>query len=222
MTSTRPLIVGFSGYKRSGKDTAALELAAALKRNGFSVVLDSFAAPIRQFAIEHLDMTETNKEEVIPWLADYAVTPRLFMQLFGTELGRDMIHPDLWVRMLERRVQKLSTSAAAQEGKLAIIVTDVRFINEIRMLKNLGAHLIRVERPGTEPVPPKYESKLRTWWARLWWQPHLSESTLDMSEFDLRLENNSTLDVFKFRCASIVDLLELKHALCEQNAQKQA
>lgn len=124
------MIVGIAGPKRSGKDT----LASAL-----NVEVHSFAAPIRQFVAGllgwTLDELEDRKETPVQWLD--GVTPRQMMQSLGTEWGRQMVHPELWLRSLAARLP--------EDGA---VVCDVRFDNEAEAIRKLGGKVIRLSRPG--------------------------------------------------------------------------
>lgn len=128
------MIVGIAGPKRSGKDTLARLLSSAL-----NVEVHSFAAPIRQFVAGllgwTLDELEDRKETPVQWLD--GVTPRQMMQSLGTEWGRQMVHPELWLRSLAARLP---------EG--GAVVCDVRFDNEAEAIRKLGGKVIRLSRPG--------------------------------------------------------------------------
>lgn len=128
------MIVGIAGPKRAGKDTLARGLCAAL-----GLPQDSFAGPLRAFVARTLGMTmaelEDAKEAPIAWLE--GVTPRAMMQTVGTEWGRRMVHPDLWLRSLLARIP-------AQGA----VVSDVRFPNEAEAIIEAGGVVIRLSRPG--------------------------------------------------------------------------
>ena len=66
-------------------------------------------------------------------------TPRLLLQLLGTECGRNIIHPNVWVNSL------FSTYSPTKSNW---VVTDIRFPNEADKILELGGTLIRLERPG--------------------------------------------------------------------------
>jgi hypothetical protein len=69
----------------------------------------------------------------------YTFTPRLALQLMGTEAGRNVFHQDVWVISLLNRAK----------GK-DVVVTDVRFKNEINYIQQNGGVIVRVRR-GEEP-----------------------------------------------------------------------
>jgi len=124
-------LVGLTGRKGSGKDTAA----KALLDKGYQNV--KFAGALKdmlrclltyQGADEALieRMVEGDlKEEPTTYLQGR--TPRHAMQTLGTEWGRDMIGDNLWV------------DAAMNRAKLGdTVITDVRFPNECQAVKDNG------------------------------------------------------------------------------------
>ena len=132
------MIIGLTGRKRSGKST----IAQALVHKGFTEF--SFAEPIRAFTkillgLDHAGLEEA-KEKGIDWLD--GVTPRTIMQTLGTEWGRQTIHPDIWIRYLTRRIITPTNINAD------IVISDIRFDNEAIALRELGAKIVRIERPG--------------------------------------------------------------------------
>ena len=63
-------------------------------------------------------------------------TPRLLMQLLGTEAGRNILHPNLWILLLFSKYKPNSNW----------IITDNRFLNEVQAVKKHQGITIRVER----------------------------------------------------------------------------
>ena len=64
-------------------------------------------------------------------------TPRFALQYLGTNLLRNQLHQNIWVDCLERKIM---------ESDKNIVITDVRFPNEIDMIRNVGGEIWRVER----------------------------------------------------------------------------
>lgn len=133
-------IVGLTGLKGSGKDTAAKVLKAA----GFEEVkmAEGLKRMIRAFlyyqGVESLDverMIEGDLKE-IPCEFLGGKSPREFMQLLGTEFGRKLINDDLWVDAWKRRTATLEN----------VVTTDIRFPNEAQALAEAGGELYRIER----------------------------------------------------------------------------
>lgn len=136
------MIVGFTGRKRSGKDTAA----AALVQEGFTRF--SFAAPLKLMLRTLLDyqgvpeatiqeMLEGSLKEAPSWFLGNK-SPRHAMQTLGTEWGRNLIGENFWVETL---------TIAARSTPL-VVVSDVRFPNEVDAVRRNGGKVIRISRPG--------------------------------------------------------------------------
>lgn len=135
--------VGLTGRKRSGKNTAALAYEAA----GYTQM--AFATPIKIMVIALLSyqgvddetigrmMDGDLKEVPTPFLAGRS--PRHAMQTLGTEWGRKLMGEDIWIDMLVN----------ASDQFEMVVVTDVRFPNEVEALrKRCHAEIVRITRPG--------------------------------------------------------------------------
>lgn len=71
------------------------------------------------------------------------ISPRRAFQLFGTEWGR-AINDNIWLDIAPRE---------------NTIITDVRFDNEAKYFRDLGADIILIERPGFRPVTNGHASE---------------------------------------------------------------
>lgn len=137
-------IIAFCGKKRSGKDTAGDALASL----GYHPI--AFADPIKDtcqtvFEFDDEQIYGSRKEEVDLF---WEFSPRWAMQTVGTELFRDGIDEDVWVKSLLARVD------ASDNDRFA--VTDVRFPNEVEHLQKAGAEIVYIQRPDKEPdLDPK-------------------------------------------------------------------
>ena len=142
-------VVGLTGLKGSGKDTAARVLESA----GF--VHLKFAGPLKAMLgafmtwqgasslIVERSLDGDLKEVPSPYLGDRS--PRHAMQTLGTEWGRQMIAASLWTDAL--------IAAARRCDK--VVVSDVRFPNEAAVIEGLGGRIYRVDRglPHDDPPP---------------------------------------------------------------------
>ena len=140
------MIIGITGQKRAGKDTAA----EAFIEQGFNSY--HFADPIRRlcsdvFLWSSERMDKDNKEIVDP---RFGISPRKAMQLIGTELFRlrlpelhqgfrETTGSDLWVKRFIYWQQ--------QQRAKAVVIPDVRFLNESETIRDLGGYIIKIERP---------------------------------------------------------------------------
>lgn len=128
------MIVAFTGKRGSGKNTAA----QALIDLGFADL--SFAAPLRAIAqmaygVTYEEMGDTVLKEKV--LDRYPFkSPRELLTYIGTEMFRVYID-DTWVRALEREAAKHANC----------VITDLRFLNEEKMLNGIGGTIIRIVNP---------------------------------------------------------------------------
>lgn len=135
-------IIGLAGVAGAGKT----HVANILEDCGY--LRTSFASPLKATVINLLAAAGIGldavrkyvhgdaKETPIPELG--GVTSRHIQQTLGTEWGRDMIHPDLWVILARAQMQRI-----IQEGH-SIVIDDVRFPNEVQMIHDMGGKVFRV------------------------------------------------------------------------------
>ena len=165
------MIIGLSGYARSGKDSIAEYLVTD---KGFVRV--AFADSIKAALIKLNPILEdgrTLNEHVkrFGWdtTKDRTETRRL-LQVFGTEVGRDMFGNAFWVGLAFEKIYQYPEDTN-------FVITDVRFPNEADAIRSRGGKVWRVEREGVPPV-----------------NNHISELAMDDYDFDLILRNNHSLD----------------------------
>lgn len=127
------MIIGLCGAAGSGKDTVAQRLVEV---HGHAKV--ALADPLYEAVSAITGMTveelhdRSRKENALGWIS---CSPRRLLQSLGTEWGRDMIHPEIWVMSTMRRI----------EGIEDVVVTDVRFNNEAEAILARGGVVWRVE-----------------------------------------------------------------------------
>lgn len=144
---SRTLIIGLCGPAGAGKDTVRRILEDA---HGFWGL--AFADPVRDMArallshvyAEHAAERRELKETPVPVLgASY----RQIAQTLGTEWGRQTIRPTLWIDIAMAKVR-----LAAAQGRRHIVISDVRFPDEMEAIRSIGGVIWAVTRPGVEPV----------------------------------------------------------------------
>jgi hypothetical protein len=162
------MIIGLTGYAQSGKDSVASVL---IEKYGFERV--AFADPIKSFLMELNPVLETGyrlRETVNDYgweLAKAKTEVRRLLQATGMA-ARTALGQDIWV---------LCALRAISDNNQSYVITDVRFDNEARMIKNLNGQLWRVERPGVGPV-----------------NDHVSETTIQEFEVSQTFLNSGTLE----------------------------
>jgi hypothetical protein len=139
----RPPIIGIAGLAGTGKDTLADFIIA--QYGGYK---HAFAEPMRLMlrAGFGIDLStpywKANKENPIPALGK---SPREMLQLLGTQWGRELIHPDVWVTLVHQ--QFLNRRAG-------MVLADVRMENEAAFVRKFGGTVIHIKRKAATPVTP--------------------------------------------------------------------
>lgn len=145
------MIIGVCGFIGSGKDSIADYLSNV---HGFR--RESFANSIKDTVASAFGWDRTMlegrtpharewRERVDTWWADRLgmphLTPRFILQYWGTEVCRKAFHDDIWIASLENKLRSKRDN---------IVISDCRFPNEIKSIRNAGGVVIRVKR-GPDP-----------------------------------------------------------------------
>lgn len=143
------MIIGMLGWISSGKGTAANILT---QECGF--VEESFASPLkdatatvfgwpRELLEGDTDASRAFREKPCPfWSKELGrtFTPREALQQVGTDVFRDNFYQDIWVAGMKKRLAKHI------EDGTNVVISDVRFRNELDALKKLGATFVWTRR----------------------------------------------------------------------------
>jgi hypothetical protein len=177
MTRLGPRLIGLTGPAGCGKnlvaslvpDAAVIQLADPIYA-ALSAILGIPDTVLRQRA---------TKEKPIDWLGK---SPRQLLQTLGTDWGRTLVAEDIWLRIARRRIAELAESGAA-----AVVIADVRFDNEARMVQEMGGEVWGVDRGPTAEV-----------------SPHVSEAGLSPGMVDRVIDNTGTPDQTRQRVLAIL------------------
>ena len=133
MSYTGGFVIGVTGKARGGKDTLAEQIHHVVGKGRAAKV--AFADPIKEMlkalGVDDIDKYKTEKHPVLD------VTSRVMMQTLGTDWGRDIIGESIWIDIAKK----------SGEGKEFLIISDVRFANEAKFVRDNGI-LIHVEGRG--------------------------------------------------------------------------
>lgn len=180
MKKTKRKIIGITGKMRSGKNTVC-DMIIAETKNRFREY--SFALPLKLgcqilFDFSNDQIFSDQKEQMD---SRYQTTPRNILQKIGTEMFRDSIsqyipkihlYSTLWVSNLAKEILFPTFDQD-------IIISDLRFPDELQFLRLINAKTIKIIRPNNESTQ----------------QQHVSESYL--LETDMTIKNNGTLENLK-------------------------
>ena len=218
------MIIGLVGLIGSGKGTVGdiLEESYGFKKQSFAGPLKDATATVFNWP-RHLlegDTPESRewRETVDPYWTEqlgYEVTPRLAMQKMGTEAGRDVFGDKIWVTALKSRIDNDALN-------LDHVITDVRFPNEIDIIREWGGKVYRVKR-GEDPEwyetariqntsPKSVNVEIGKTMEKRYPEIHVSEWAWAGADFDDIIENDLTIDDLKSRIEELfiskeIDLL---------------
>ncbi len=104
------------------------------------------------------------------------ISVRELLQKIGTDCLRNNLHKNVWVNALFNNVSKDRN----------IIITDVRFLNEMESIKNRNGITIRINKHFKEESLTENIFLKKT-------EEHPSEKELDNETFDYTINNNKTI-----------------------------
>ncbi len=184
------MLVGIGGYAKSGKDAFADRLVSNddfVKRffswgvNEALLRIDPWLPYALELDDVWPDCTEYT-DDLIRYSALFELCGgydgydhfkehpevRRLMQKMGTEVGRQMFGEQVWIDMLSDQLAGLEEN---------VVVTGVRYPNEMEWLEQAGGISVWVNRPGFGPV-----------------NTHSSDNSLGPEHFKIIIENDGTLE----------------------------
>ncbi len=214
-TEEHPILIGVGGLKESGKDAFAsvLEEKHHFVRRGMSDPLVEFAIAENPW----IRISEDDPEEIVartlsPDIEVFSVTSRadahagwlirakdlidwlgyvdakrikefrVYLQKVGTECVREIVGQESWVNVATDRIM----------GDIAfgrnVVMTAIRFENELQMIKDLGGASFWIERPE---ITAKHEAAVA---ASSGVAQHSSEVTLTAADFPEVVLNDGSLE----------------------------
>ena len=147
------MIIGITGFAGSGKDT----VAQILMKINPSFVKVSFAGKLKDITATLFDWNRQKLEGITPEDRDWReqedkelselfgtkITPRGALKILGVGLKKT-IKENIWALLVKKQIKTLKN----------VIITDVRFPDEIKMIKEMGGIILEVKR---RPDPDWYK-----------------------------------------------------------------
>jgi hypothetical protein len=140
------------------------------------------------------------------------MTVRQLLQETSTDSLRDRLHPNVWVNALMADYVRPSHKEARYYDEINKrglagyeevwgeypdwIITDTRFLNEAKVIKDRKGIIIRVNRPGVKPI-----------------NNHKSETELNDYDFDYVIDNDSDLKSLESKVYDILTDIESQNKI---------
>jgi hypothetical protein len=169
-------LIGLTGLPTAGKDEFAKHL---IRFYGFQK--QSFAGPLKEAAAILLNRPVSqmngedgfNREAILP---EWGFSTRDFLQKLGTECLRNQVLQDFWVKRMQVYLEKQVYLEGGGSIQQKVVITDVRFENEAKMIREHGGMIIEITRPGLVK------------------SDHPSDAGIKLSENDAVVTNSGTLE----------------------------
>jgi hypothetical protein len=204
------MIIGICGFIGSGKDTVADYLVNfhEFRRESFASTLKDAVSAVFNWDRTMLEGRTKEarewREQVDPWWAERlnmpSLTPRWVLQYWGTEVCRRGFHDDIWIASLENKLRN---------SKDHVVISDCRFPNEIKSIKDAGGIIVWVKRGN---LPEWYNTAVGANIGSLPEQELLKQLKIHASEtawvgttFDYEVDNNSTIEDLFNKVKSLVE-----------------
>jgi hypothetical protein len=175
----RPRLIGLTGPAGCGKDLAASMVPGA-RRVGFADPLYRGLSAMLGIPEEKLRDRAEKERRAGPIVN---ASPRRLLQTLGSEWGRSLIDPDLWVKLARARWRE------ARDESGCVVIPDVRFANEAEAIRADGGVVWLVYRPNISAVAP-----------------HESENGIPLAMIDRLIANTGTADELRERVEATLAL----------------
>jgi hypothetical protein len=186
-------VIGLSGKKGSGKDAAADHIMTVCSSPCIRI---AFADALKESAIHLFGLDRSvvygslrNKERV---LSSWGMSARQLLQTLGDAVrydlpARDSRLENVFVRLIEHKI----IEEFKQHPTAVIVVTDVRFQDEVSLIRKFGGVMVHIDRSS-------YSNK----------DPHPSEN--QFLQCDYTVDNNSTFTHLYTQLSSVLSELTIE------------
>lgn len=185
------MILGITGRAGSGKSSASayLETYHRFHKTAFADPVKKTVSELFKIPIGYLqDPEEKSKLDPI-----WKKTRREIMQVFATECMRDHFGADFWTKLMLLSIMDLRY----QRGdNIDIVIDDVRFPEEVQMIRDLGGCIILIRRPNN---PHEID------------QSHVSESLTGVDPDRIVVNSGSLTELYVYTKAACTSLYNMNN-----------
>jgi hypothetical protein len=133
------MIIGLTGTIQTGKTTMAEYVSLSVANTKIMSFGDHLKETAKYlFFLEDDDVYTLEGKEKVNELTGKRV--RELLQITGTEFVRDLIHPDFWVKALDKKIENLPNDVSL------VMIDDCRFENECNYIRSKGGVIIHLTR----------------------------------------------------------------------------
>lgn len=189
------LLIGIVGKMHAGKDTVASNIHQYLNRQAASEYVPylriGFADSLKSeicIAINTVNALygKPHKEPITPaFIEKYKEHFRKILQGWGTDFRRTFYGNDYWTDMMLQRIKTFNPRIGC------LVIPDVRFKNEAKLLHSLGGWVVRVQRAPQNVVVDR----------------HISEQEMDEIIADYTIDNDATLEHLNVKTAHLLSTI---------------
>jgi hypothetical protein len=185
------MIIGICGFQGAGKDTLAEILVkdhdfikfsfASATKDVVSILFGWDREMVEGLTVE----SRLEREKVDEWWSNKLninnFSPRMALQLIGTDLFRNKFYDEIWVAIVEKKIMNNLNKN--------IVISDCRFPNEINLIKKYNGKMIHIYRN----LPDWYNDYKKGIEREEIKKIHPSETSWIKTIFDYEIYNNSSL-----------------------------
>lgn len=203
-------LLGVTGLARSGKDHASDNLAHLMRLHKYA-----FAEPLKTMlkSVFGDHFHEGDRSGICP---ETCKSYRVMMQTLGTEWGRELMNPQIWVNLVAKRWREVETGGhlvtmqrapgderAGLPSYLAegMVLSDVRFDSEAEWIQLNGGVILEIVRPEQKSLVDKVKTAVGV-------PGHQSEKGISRHFITHTIVNDGTLNDFDLKLLGLVAELE--------------
>ena len=177
------LLVGFAGAIGAGKNAAASSIPRAVVIEHADPIYWMLSAML-QAPVEDLRDRRAKETPIV----GLGKSVRDLLRSLGTEWGRELVHPELWVTLAGARIdQHLAT------GQTRFAIPGVRFQNEIDAIRRRGGFVVWVHNPNVAKADGPFKT-------------HRSDRMIGQFDCDVVLVNDGPVETLAGKVELAVEL----------------